>query len=133
MSLLAIGLNHRTAPIALREKVGIRTRQPLRALHLRSSDPESLRLLGSKFATEQVHLLGQTFAAERYCVSFSRVYRDFETVVLRYFNVFGERQSPFSQYAAVVPLLRPAPGRDPPCAILKNPTEFEKSKSRAPG
>ncbi len=39
---------------ALREKVGIRTRQPLRALHLRSSDPESLRLLGSKFATEQV-------------------------------------------------------------------------------
>ena len=43
-------------------------------------------------------------AAERYCVSFSRVYHDFETVVLRYFNVFGERQSPFSQYAAVVPL-----------------------------
>jgi nucleoside-diphosphate-sugar epimerase len=43
-------------------------------------------------------------AAERYCVSFSRVYEGFETVVLRYFNVFGERQSPFSQYAAVVPL-----------------------------
>jgi len=43
-------------------------------------------------------------AAERYCVSFSRVYHGFETVVLRYFNVFGERQSPFSQYAAVVPL-----------------------------
>jgi nucleoside-diphosphate-sugar epimerase len=43
-------------------------------------------------------------AAERYCVSFSRVYESFETVVLRYFNVFGERQSPFSQYAAVVPL-----------------------------
>jgi UDP-glucose 4-epimerase len=43
-------------------------------------------------------------AAERYCVSFARVYHGFETVVLRYFNVFGERQSPFSQYAAVVPL-----------------------------
>jgi nucleoside-diphosphate-sugar epimerase len=43
-------------------------------------------------------------AAERYCVSFSRVYESLETVVLRYFNVFGERQSPFSQYAAVVPL-----------------------------
>jgi UDP-glucose 4-epimerase len=42
-------------------------------------------------------------AAERYCVSFSRVY-DFETVVLRYFNVFGPRQDPASQYAAVVPL-----------------------------
>jgi len=43
-------------------------------------------------------------AAERYCVSFSRVYHGFETVVLRYFNVFGPRQSPLSQYAAVVPL-----------------------------
>ena len=43
-------------------------------------------------------------AAERYCISFSRVYESFETVVLRYFNVFGPRQSPFSQYAAAVPL-----------------------------
>ena len=42
-------------------------------------------------------------AAERYCVAFSRVY-DLETVVLRYFNVFGPRQDPTSQYAAVVPL-----------------------------
>jgi nucleoside-diphosphate-sugar epimerase len=43
-------------------------------------------------------------AAERYTVSFSRVYESFESVVLRYFNVFGPRQSPYSQYAAVVPL-----------------------------
>jgi UDP-glucose 4-epimerase len=42
-------------------------------------------------------------AAERYCISFSRVYESFESVVLRYFNVFGPRQSPLSQYAAVVP------------------------------
>ena len=42
-------------------------------------------------------------AAERYCVSFSREYESLESVVLRYFNVFGPRQSPFSQYAAVVP------------------------------
>ena len=41
-------------------------------------------------------------AAERYCVSFSRVY-PLETVALRYFNVFGPRQNPHSQYAAVVP------------------------------
>jgi UDP-glucose 4-epimerase len=41
-------------------------------------------------------------AAERYCVSFHRVY-DLETVALRYFNVFGPRQDPKSQYAAVVP------------------------------
>jgi UDP-glucose 4-epimerase len=43
-------------------------------------------------------------AAERYCVSFSRIYDSFETVVLRYFNVYGPRQSPLSQYAAVIPL-----------------------------
>ena len=43
-------------------------------------------------------------AAERYCISFDRVYDSFETVVLRYFNVFGPGQSPHSQYAAVVPL-----------------------------
>ena len=35
---------------------------------------------------------------------FSRVYHRFETVVVRYFNVFGPRQSPRSQYAAVIPL-----------------------------
>jgi nucleoside-diphosphate-sugar epimerase len=43
-------------------------------------------------------------AAERYCVSFSRVYESFESVVVRYFNVFGPQQSPLSQYAAVIPL-----------------------------
>jgi UDP-glucose 4-epimerase len=43
-------------------------------------------------------------AAERYCVAFSRVYEGLETAVLRYFNVFGPRQSPASQYAAAVPL-----------------------------
>jgi UDP-glucose 4-epimerase len=43
-------------------------------------------------------------AAERYCVAFSEVYEQFEAVVLRYFNVFGPRQSASSQYAAVVPL-----------------------------
>jgi UDP-glucose 4-epimerase len=43
-------------------------------------------------------------AAERYCVSFSRVYPDLETVSLRYFNVFGPGQDPRSQYAAVVPI-----------------------------
>jgi UDP-glucose 4-epimerase len=41
-------------------------------------------------------------AAERFCTSFSRVY-GMEIVSLRYFNVFGPRQDPSSQYAAVVP------------------------------
>jgi UDP-glucose 4-epimerase len=41
-------------------------------------------------------------AAEAYCSSFYHAY-GIETVSLRYFNVFGPRQSPISEYAAVVP------------------------------
>jgi UDP-glucose 4-epimerase len=41
-------------------------------------------------------------AAESYCRSFFEVY-GLETVALRYFNVFGPRQDPQSQYAAVIP------------------------------
>jgi UDP-glucose 4-epimerase len=41
-------------------------------------------------------------AAEEYCRIFYQVY-GLETVVLRYFNVFGPRQRPDSQYAAVIP------------------------------
>lgn len=41
-------------------------------------------------------------AAELYCRVFARVY-GLETVCLRYFNVYGPRQSPSSEYAAVVP------------------------------
>ncbi len=57
-------------------------------------------------------------AAERYCISFSRVYDSFESVVLRYFNVFGPFQSPFSQYAAVVPLFISAIAKDEPITIF---------------
>jgi UDP-N-acetylglucosamine/UDP-N-acetyl-alpha-D-glucosaminouronate 4-epimerase len=41
-------------------------------------------------------------AAEQYCLAFHTVY-GFETVALRYFNVFGPRQDPASEYAAVIP------------------------------
>ena len=41
-------------------------------------------------------------SAEQYCGVFHRVY-GFETVALRYFNIFGPRQDPESQYAAVIP------------------------------
>jgi len=57
-------------------------------------------------------------AAERYCVSFSRVYERLESVVLRYFNVFGPRQSPHSQYAAVIPLFVSAIERGDPITIF---------------
>ena len=41
-------------------------------------------------------------AGEYYCRVFNHVYA-LETVCLRYFNVFGARQDPNSQYAAVIP------------------------------
>ena len=41
-------------------------------------------------------------AGENYCRVFSKIY-GFETVALRYFNVFGPRQDPNSQYSAVIP------------------------------
>ena len=41
-------------------------------------------------------------AGESYCRSFHQVF-GLETVALRYFNVFGPRQDPLSQYAAVIP------------------------------
>ena len=41
-------------------------------------------------------------AGEYYCKVFSELY-GLETVSLRYFNVFGPRQDPNSQYAAVIP------------------------------
>jgi nucleoside-diphosphate-sugar epimerase len=43
------------------------------------------------------------YADELYARVFGRCY-GLETVGLRYFNVFGPRQDPFSQYAAVIPL-----------------------------
>ena len=41
-------------------------------------------------------------AGELYCQAFTATY-GLETVSLRYFNVFGPRQDPQSQYAAVIP------------------------------
>jgi len=41
-------------------------------------------------------------AGEQYCKIFSRLY-GLETVALRYFNIFGPRQDPKSEYAAVIP------------------------------
>jgi UDP-glucose 4-epimerase len=56
-------------------------------------------------------------AGEYYCQAFASTY-GLETVCLRYFNVFGSRQDPTSQYAAVIPIFI--------SAMLKNkrPTIF---------
>jgi UDP-glucose 4-epimerase len=53
-------------------------------------------------------------AGEHYCAAFTNVY-GLETVRLRYFNVYGPRQTPDSPYAAVIPLFIQAlsEGRSP--------------------
>jgi nucleoside-diphosphate-sugar epimerase len=40
---------------------------------------------------------------ELYCQVFSQIYH-VSTVILRYFNIFGPRQDPLSQYAAAIPI-----------------------------
>jgi nucleoside-diphosphate-sugar epimerase len=57
---------------------------------------------------------GQKLFAEIYCQVFWRAYQ-FETVALRYFNVFGPRQDPTSQYSGVLAKFIPAvlEGRQP--------------------
>lgn len=44
----------------------------------------------------------QKLAGEHYCRVFARCY-GLQTIALRYFNVFGPRQDPASQYAAAIP------------------------------
>ncbi len=53
----------------------------------------------------------QKLTGEHYCRVFYRLY-GLQTVCLRYFNVFGPRQDPQSQYSAVIPLFIHALRRD---------------------
>ncbi|MBP1684950.1 MAG: family oxidoreductase [Deltaproteobacteria bacterium] len=55
-------------------------------------------------------------AAEYYCRMYTRLH-GLETVSLRYFNVFGPKQSPESKYAAVVPLFIQAALRGEPIIV----------------
>lgn len=54
---------------------------------------------------------------EHYCRVFTHVH-GLETVVLRYFNVFGTRQNPNSQYAAVIPAFIKAMLQDQPLQVF---------------
>lgn len=58
----------------------------------------------------------QKYAAERYGQLFHQLY-GFEAISFRYFNVFGPRQNPKSQYAAVIPLFITALLRGQPCTL----------------
>lgn len=54
---------------------------------------------------------------EQYCDMFLRLH-GLKTISLRYFNVFGPRQSPESKYACVVPLFAKAAFLGKPCTIF---------------
>ena len=56
----------------------------------------------------------QKLVAEQYCQMFTQLY-GFETVTIRYFNVFGPRQDPGSPYSGVISLFSTAllEGRQP--------------------
>jgi nucleoside-diphosphate-sugar epimerase len=56
----------------------------------------------------------QKLVSEQYCQMFTRLY-GFETVTIRYFNVFGPRQDPGSPYSGVISLFATAllEGRQP--------------------
>src|SRR4051794_8358924 len=56
-------------------------------------------------------------ACEGYARAFGQVY-GLETVALRYFNVFGPRQDPLSQYAAVIPNFIGAALGDRPATVF---------------
>ncbi len=65
-------------------------------------DPELPKREGSEgrpLSPYAVHKLND----EKYCQVFYEIY-GLETICLRYFNVFGPRQDPTSQYAAAIPL-----------------------------
>jgi len=58
----------------------------------------------------------QKYAGERYCSLYTELY-GLETVALRYFNIFGPRQNPKSEYAAVIPRFATA-------ALMGEPAEI---------
>jgi nucleoside-diphosphate-sugar epimerase len=64
-------------------------------------DPESPKREDMRPQPLSPYAVGK-LAGEYYCKMYAELY-DVETVAFRYFNVFGARQDPNSQYAAVIP------------------------------
>jgi len=64
----------------------------------------------------------QKLTGEQYCRLFAR-FHDLETVVLRYFNVYGPRQDPSSKYAAVIPLFIESMLRNEPLTVEGDGTQ----------
>jgi UDP-glucose 4-epimerase len=95
------------------QRAGVR-----RVVYAASSAAYGNRTTGSKHETDLPDPLSPYAAAklagELYCQAFWSSF-GLETVAIRYFNVFGPRQDPHSQYSAVIPLFITAmlSGRQP--------------------
>jgi UDP-glucose 4-epimerase len=79
-------------------------------------DTEELPKIETMPATALSPYALQKYAGEVYCRLYHQLY-GLETVALRYFNVFGPRQDPKSEYAAVVPRFATACLRGEPATI----------------
>lgn len=98
----------------------------------------------SQLATPLSPYGASKMANELYCYVFTHTY-GLETVCLRYFNVFGPRQDPASEYAAVIPRFILAGLRDEPLEVhgdglqsrdftyVDNVVEFNLLAATAPG
>lgn len=79
-----------------------------------------------KIETMQPHPLSpyaiSKFAMEHYMRVFNELY-GIQTVTLRYFNVFGPRQNPYSEYAAVIPKFIKAAKEGQPLMIYGDGTQ----------
>jgi nucleoside-diphosphate-sugar epimerase len=64
----------------------------------------------------------QKLTGEQYCKLFAR-FKGLETVVLRYFNVYGPKQDPTSKYAAVIPLFIESMLRNEPLTVEGDGTQ----------
>src|SRR5208283_648713 len=65
-------------------------------------EPPSLPVVESMAPAPLSPYAASKLAGEHYCRVYARVF-GVQAVILRYFNVFGPRQDPNSQYAAVIP------------------------------
>ena len=101
-----IGNNRAGVEASLNLLVAAREAGVKRLVYASSSSAYGEAANGAKREDMPVHPLSPygvaKLAGEHYCLSFHTVY-GFETVALRYFNVFGPRQDPTSEYAAVIP------------------------------
>jgi UDP-glucose 4-epimerase len=79
-----------------------------------------------KIETMQPHPLSpyavSKFAMEHYMRVFNELY-GIQTLTLRYFNVFGPRQNPYSEYAAVIPKFIKAAKEGQPLMIYGDGTQ----------